>query len=320
MDPTPNISRRLDLHVPPPARPIGHVQQARAHNRAWITSHHLLPPETSAEKYLARFAEGTMDMFPDLTGPALDLAVDLISWFVVYDDLNDTPEGVALAGELTNVLYPGRSETSPRHITGAFADLWARECADMPDSWRRHARQHWQELFDASCYEAINRYTDVYLDLKSYMQHRRTTINFTTALDFAETIDESTLADRLRHTPEFQQLTDRFLDVCGLVNDLYGLDIDDDRVDPNSNVVFVLQRQQDCDRTSAVAIAEDLLQQRADQYRAARHQIIDLGQRIDLSDLERQALNRQINTMNNIIWVTATYGPRQCRYTGVPPR
>ena len=78
----------VDFHIPLPGRQSPDHARADAEQLAWPRSLGLIRSEAAAERHLrGGYADLASRFYPHATGADLDLGVDLMSWFFLFDDL-----------------------------------------------------------------------------------------------------------------------------------------------------------------------------------------------------------------------------------------
>lgn len=113
----------------------------------WPQSYGLLDGKAAVRRHAgARYADLAARFYPDAAGDDLDLGVDLMSWFFLFDDLFGGPEGEdptrarALVESVAQVLRrPAAPSDVP--VVRAFSDLWRRSCDGMSPQWRRSTQR-----------------------------------------------------------------------------------------------------------------------------------------------------------------------------------
>lgn len=141
--PTSRISHATGCRLPHtlPARQSPDHARAQAEQLAWPRSLGLIKSDAAAERHLrGGYADLASRFYPHATGADLDLGVDLMSWFFLFDDLFDGPRGEnpeeteRLTDAVAAALDGPLPDSAPL-IAHGFADIWRRTCEGMTPAW-----------------------------------------------------------------------------------------------------------------------------------------------------------------------------------------
>lgn len=244
------------------ARPVSaELDDARRRNRAWLTGHGLLPSQALHERYDAWALPDLIGFaFPDAAGADLDLLVDILGWYTMFDDHFDGPAGRAPAhaqavlGPLLAVMGFQRDEhtATPGHqpLTSAWQDLWRRQECDAPPPWRARAAADWRACLQTVLAESAHRHRGTLPSLAEAVRLRR---HGSCLYPFMNMLTRTVeLPCALAADPAHRRLRAHTADAATSINDLYSLEREE-RMGEVHNMVLIVQRLRRADREEAIA-------------------------------------------------------------------
>ncbi|MFE1311294.1 pentalenene synthase [Streptomyces sp. NPDC058755] len=288
----------VDFRIPLPGRQSPDHRRADAHQLEWPRSLGLITTEAAAARHLrGAYADLASRFYPHTTGADLDLGVDLMSWFFLFDDLFDGPRGedpeetrsltVAVAAALDGPL----PDTAPP-IAHGFADIWHRSCAGMSPAWRARSARHWRNYFTGYVDEALSRFHDTPYDCAAqYLAVRRQTIGVQPTVDMAEAAGHFEVPQRVFDSAVLSAMLQIAIDVNLMFNDIASLEKEEARGERN-NLVFILQREHGWPKGRSIAHLQDEVHARLSQYLLLESCLSKVCDIYDLDAAEREAVER----------------------------
>jgi pentalenene synthase len=294
------MPRGIELHIPFPRRISRDVLRARHVCLQWPGSFGLLDtPAAQARHLRADYAQLASRFHPMATGADLDLGVDQMSWFFLFDDLFDGPLGkrpdkVSELVEVTASALRSRLPASAPMIAHAFADLWQRTCHGMSRTWQLRSATHWQRYLIGYCCEAELRVSGRHANSAEHLRLRRDTIGVQPTLDMAERVGHFEVPSALFDAPELVEMRGLAAEVTSIHNDICSVEKEEAAGDVH-NLVFILQREQGISRDEAVADMSSMLARRVTRFLELEAGLPGLCARLGLCPTERDACARYDN-------------------------
>ena len=263
---------RFDIPFPRRSNPA--MDQARRLNQSWLISQKLASGRPALFRYLAwNMAELGAYAYPDATLPGLQLAIDTLGWYTLFDDqLEGASESrmdsvMATCDALTSSLgNPSDSVGDGRSpVVRAWVDLWQRQIAGMSLGWRERAARDWTDCFQSFAVETANRDRGVLLRAVECLALRRVSIGAYVWLDLVERVGRCELPREAWRWPGLPKMRDVVADVSVYVNDVFSLMREEVRNDPH-NVVLALQRENGASRAEAIEEARRLATESARHF------------------------------------------------------
>lgn len=261
----------VDFHIPFPARRSPDCERARDDHLAWPRSLGLITTEAAAQRHSkGNYADLAAYFYPAATDADLDLGVDLMSWFFLFDDLFDGPAGddPAAARKLTDAVIAAvdgpLDDTAPL-IARGLADVWRRTCEGMSPDYRARAARHWRGYIAGYVDEAASRLRDVPYDSGRYLAVRRETIGVLPTVDMAERTGHCEVPKRIYESAVFSAMLQIAIDVNVLFNDIASLEKEAARGERN-NMVLILMRENGWTQRDSIARMQEEVRTRIDQF------------------------------------------------------
>jgi pentalenene synthase len=289
-----------DFHIaiPFPPRYSADAERARAVHLDWPRKLQLITTEAAAARHCkGDYADLAGWFYPTATGADLDLGVDLMSWFFLFDDQFDGPAGAdpALAKQLTDAVIDAierpLSDSHPR-IAHALADVWRRSCEGMSPDFCARAARHWRGYIAGYVDEAASRHRAVPYDSNQYMAVRRKTIGVLPTIDMAERVGHCEVPKRIYESAVISALLQIAIDINVLFNDVASLEKEVARGEQN-NLVLILMRENDWTQSRSIAhILQHELRARFDQFMLLEATLPQVYDSFNLDDDERDRTER----------------------------
>jgi pentalenene synthase len=265
------VPQDTHFHIPFPARRSPDADRAVADHLDWPRALTMITTDEAARRHAkGNYADLATYFYPAATGQDLDLGVDLMSWFFLYDDLFDGPAGkdpveaARLVGAVTAVFDEPLDASAPL-ISRGLADLWRRTCAGMSADYRVRAARHWRDYLNGYVDEAAGRGATGAHDSDTYLAIRRRTIGVLPTVDMAERTSHCEVPKRMYESATMSAMLRIVIDVNVLFNDIASLEKEIAVGDPN-NMVLILMRENGWTRERSIAHMRNEVRTRIDQF------------------------------------------------------
>ncbi|MFJ8228494.1 pentalenene synthase [Streptomyces sp. NPDC094448] len=314
------MPRGIELHIPFPSRISPDADRAGERHLIWPRSHGLLNDEQAVRKHEeARYAELAARFYPDATGADLDLGVDLMSWFFVFDDLFDGPEGEdpaaaqALVDSTMEALrLPVRSSDAP--VVRAFSDLWRRSREGMSAQWRRRAAEHWRAYLQGYVTEAAHRQRGVMPTVEEHLRLRRETIGVHPTVDLAERIGRFEVPGRIHTAPWATEMRAIAAEVDTIHNDLCSVEKEEARGEMH-NLLLILERRGHRTRAEGVEEMRRMIRSRTERFLVLESRLPGLCDSSRLTEAERVPVFRFTDALRAVMRGDYDWAEGSGRYT-----
>jgi pentalenene synthase len=262
-----------DFHVtlPFPARQSPDTDRARAVHLEWPRKLGLITTDAAAERHRkGNYADLACWFYPAATGADLDLGVDLLSWFFLFDDQFDGPVGEdpVLAKRLTDAVSAALDHPLDARdplIAHGLADLWRRTCEGMSEDFRARAIRHWRGYIAGQVDEATSRHRAIPDDPERYLAIRRETIGVLSTVDMAERTSHCEVPKRIYESAVMSAMLQIATDLSVLFNDIASLEKEAARGDQN-NMVLILMRENGWTQARSIAHMQQEVRARVEQF------------------------------------------------------
>jgi pentalenene synthase len=269
------MPRGTDVSIPFHPRISADVRRAAQHHLEWPLSFGLLTTDSASQRHSqANYPELAARLHPTAAGDELDLAVNEMSWFFIFDDYFDgtcgepdaAPEMIAA---VTAVLdRPLIAPVQP--IALAFADLWRRSREGMSPAWQIRTAHHWRTCFTAHLREAANRRDGRPPGMHEYLTIRRATIGIQPVLDLAERIGRLEVSPRAFTGHHLTAMRHLATDIVLIHNDICSVEKEQAIGDMN-NIVLIIEHENSCSQHDAVEAACAILREHIERYLEIEH-------------------------------------------------
>jgi pentalenene synthase len=261
----------VDFYMPFPSRRSPDYERATSDHLTWPRSLGLINTEAAAQRHRqGGYADLAARFYPSATGADLDLGVDLMSWFFLFDDLFDGPRGEdpreaktlvdAVAAALDGPL-PDRAPP----IAHGFADFWRRTRQGMSPGWCLRTARHWRGYLFGYVDEAASRHRDTpYDSAGQYLALRRQTIGVLPTVDLAERTGHYEVPQRVFDSAIMSAMLQIAIDINVIFNDLASLEKEVARLEQN-NMVLILMREHGWTQSRSIAHMQDEVRTRLQQ-------------------------------------------------------
>ncbi|MEV6957508.1 pentalenene synthase [Streptomyces sp. NPDC051183] len=319
------MSQELSIALPIPALPVNPDRAgARDRHLAWVRRQKLVTGDEMARRYaFSQVAELSAYFYPDAVGEDLDLAFDIMGWFFLFDDQFDVPRGtvptaaITACEQLIDLLHqPPDKDPAPggaAPIVLAFADCWRRETRGMSQQWPRRAAAGWVEYLEGNLTEEADRRSGTRPNSEQRMHNRRRSVGARPCFDLAERVGHfeiPPLVWRSTHIESLRQCTD---DSVILINEIYSLESDEARSDPN--MVSCLMAEHPYTREQALEVVRDLNDHAVHRFLALSGQLRDFCTALALTDTENADVFRYVESMRCLIRGSYDWSRSNGRYS-----
>jgi pentalenene synthase len=265
------VPQDIDFHIPFPARRSTDGDRAVADHLDWPRALSMITTEEAARRHArGNYADLATYFYPAATGPDLDLGVDLMSWFFLYDDLfdgltgKDPVEAARLVGAVTAVFDAPLDAAAPL-ISRGLADLWRRTCEGMSADFQVRAARHWRDYLNGYVDEAEGRAVAGAQDSDTYFAIRRRTIGVLPTVDMAERTSHCEVPKRMYESAPMAAMLRIAIEVNVLFNDIASLEKEIAVGDPN-NMVLILMRENGWTSERSIAHMQSEVRTRIEEF------------------------------------------------------
>ncbi|GAB1817766.1 terpene synthase family protein [Herbidospora sp. RD11066] len=268
-----------DFYRPWPPRLNPHVEEARAHNRAWAARHGLIDEGTwdaaTADSIdLALFAAYC---FPDATPARLDLLTDWYFWGFYFDDWflrhykssGDVAGAAAWLAEVRAFMPADLARPVPEAadpVQATLAELWARTVPGTTEEWRRRFGDNTFAQMDDAFWELGNLAAGRVPNPIDYLERRRGAGAGRWVADLIELVNGTPLPDHVWASRPVQVMRDTFTDAQVLLNDVFSYQRETEHEGELNNFVLVLREFLGMTPQEAADATNDLLTSRLLQF------------------------------------------------------
>jgi len=292
------MPRGIPLPIPFPSRISPDIDRADAVHLEWPRHFGLIATDEAARRHAdARYAELAARFHPAAAGADLDLGVDQMSWYFLFDDLFDGPIGAdptavePLIAEMKRVLSIHPEKLLPPAgppLAHAFHDMWVRCCVGMSVVWRRRAMLHWHEYLDGYVEEARIVAAGRIPEVEDHLRLRRATVGVQPTLDLAERIGYFEVPVALFYSPTMTTMRNIAAEVDALHNDICSLEKERSIGDVH-NIMIILQRTRGWTEQHALEASIHMIGRRTLEYSRLESGLADLYDTLDLNEDDRKA-------------------------------
>lgn len=269
-----------DFYLPHPARLNPHLEEARAHTRAWAREKGMLEGSgvwETGDLESHDYALLCAYTHPDASGPALSLVTDWYVWVFFFDDhflelfkrTQDRPGGKAYLDRLPAFMPMDLADGFPEPtnpVEAGLADLWARTVPSMSLDWRARFARNTEHLLNESLWELSNINAGRTPNPVEYIEMRRKVGGAPWSAGLVEYAVGAEVPASVAESRPLRVLRDAFSDGVHLRNDLFSYQRETEEEGELSNGVLVLETFLDCDTQQAAEAVNDLLTSRLQQF------------------------------------------------------
>ncbi|MFI9406888.1 hypothetical protein [Nocardia sp. NPDC052316] len=322
------MPQNLYFEIPVEPRYNPNHDYAERHNLDWLRAHHMLTTRRAEQMYLGwQIADLAARCWPDAHAEDLCLTVDLKSFYFLFDDQFDGPQGkdpshvARICQKLIEVVHRDTAaDSKAAPVVSAFADLWARSRDGMTTSWIARTSHDWERYFASYPYEAIGRHAGTIPDLDDYMVIRRGSAATESVTDMVERLNRIELPPIVFHGPQIRLMREIAADVPFICNDVFSYEKERGRGDVY-NLVAVLCHGRQLSVEEAVGYIRTMVAARVSRFFQLRLQIPQILQGLDIAAADRATVTRYAEGLGDWLrghndWMSSTV---RYRPAGAPP-
>lgn len=287
----------IQLYIPFPSRVSPDLERARSTHLAWPRSFGFLSDGTGAQRHQrANYAELAARFHPAAQGPDLDLGVDQMSWFFLFDDAFDTPLGedphqTRHSVDAVAAALDSRPGPCAPPIVRAFRDLWERSREGMSTTWRSRAADNWRCYLSGYLAEADYRCRNTFPTADEHLKLRRDTIGVQPTVDLAERIGHYEVPEPIFDSQHMRDMRAIAAEVDSIHNDIVSVEKEEAQGDIH-NLVLILQRDRSRSRHEAIEIMRQMIHERIERFLALEAELSKVGRDLHLSPRETETAIR----------------------------
>ncbi|MFC0533601.1 terpene synthase family protein [Phytohabitans kaempferiae] len=272
--------RLPDFYAPHPARLNPHLEQARAHSKAWAREMVMIEgsgiwDESDFDQH--DYALLCAYTHPDAGAADLDLVTDWYVWVFFFDDhflevykkTRNIP-GARAYLERLRAFMPVRSPDGMPEPTNAveagLADLWRRTVPARSEAWRERFAESTRALLEESLWELSNISEARVPNPVEYVEMRRKVGGAPWSADLVEHAVHAEVPAVIAASRPMRVLKDAFSDGVHLRNDIFSYQRETESEGELNNGVLVMERFLGCDPQRAADTVNDLLTSRLQQF------------------------------------------------------
>jgi pentalenene synthase len=317
----------IEFEIPIPARYNPRHDEAERHNLQWLRHHRMLADPEAVRMYSSwQMADLAARCWPDADTDDLGLTVDLKSFYFLFDDQFDGPQGhdpsevAAVCQNLIDIVHQDPTVAPRSPVTAAFADLWARSRDGMSRAWVARTAYDWERYFASYPYEAVNRGTRTVPAMDDYLTIRRGSAATESVTDMVERLNRIEVPPIAFHSPQLRLMRQIAADVPFICNDVYSYEKETARGDVY-NLVTVLCNERQHSTKHAVDEIRIMVADQVRRFLELRDQVSQMMDDLALSDPERRHVRRYVTGLGDWLrghndWMTHTV---RYRADGIPP-
>lgn len=269
-----------EFYLPHPARLNPHLEEARAHTRAWAGDLGMLDGSgvwDEADLEAHDYALLCAYTHPECDGPMLSLVTDWYVWVFFFDDWfldRFKHSGDRTAGrdalERLALFMPADPDTPVPEPAGpveaGLTDLWRRTVPGHSADWTGRFTRSTRDLLNESLWELDNIRIGRVSNPVEYVEQRRKVGGAPWSAGLIEHAVGAEVPASVSGARALRVLRDCFADAVHFRNDLFSYERETGREGELSNGVLVLERFFDCTTQEAADRLNDMLTSRLQQF------------------------------------------------------
>lgn len=261
------------LSCPFPERISPYANDVHHHTLEWVKHFRLVTNEKAFERLrLSKFGRLAARAYPDAALDRLEIISDWNTWLFVIDDqcdesgLGKHPDRLlALHGRCIEILSGYSTKPNDTPLIHALHDIYCRLLPLASNSWVLRFAKSAAEYFEATFWEAQNRYHGRWPDTDSYMLMRPFSGGLFTDIELIEIAENINMSCLARAHPRLMKLTALTNNVVCWSNDIISLRKEKAHGDMH-NMVLVLQRERNISLQEALDFVKNLIDTQIQQF------------------------------------------------------
>lgn len=272
-----------EFYLPYPARLNPHLDQARAHSKAWARELDMIDVPQHGTVIWTEHDLDSHDYallcaytHPDAGAAELDLITDWYVWVFYFDDhflelYKRTGDIESARGYLDRLelFMPADGEitaTPENPVEHGLADLWRRTVPHRTPGWRRRFAESTKALLDESLWELANINEGRLANPIEYVEMRRKVGGAPWSANLVEHSVHAEVPDAIAASRPMEVLRDCFADSVHLRNDLFSYQREVQDEGELSNGVLVFEKFLGLSTQQAADAVNDLITSRLHQF------------------------------------------------------
>ena len=256
------------------------------------------------------FAECAALIHPDCTPEALDLSSAWLTWGTYGDDLFPLLYGNArnlaaakLQNERLSLFMPLDLVSMPpamNPLEAGLADLWPRTAGPLSPEDRANFKRGVEEMTESWLWELLDQIEHRVPDPVDYVEMRRRTFGSDLTLNLARVTKGRDLPREVFASRAMQALELSAQDYACFMNDVFSYQKEIEFEGELHNIRLVLEKFLDIDRAQALAVTNDLMTSRMEQFEhILENDLPGLVDRLQLDDRARAALDGYVEGLKD---------------------
>lgn len=264
------------FYMPFTPRVSPHLDGARRRSREWARRVGMLGP-------LSVWDDGAFDatdaarcaamIHPDAPADALDVTAAWLVWRSYADDFfterfgrrRDAPGARAFVSRLSSFMEDA-TDAATNPVERGLADLWTRTAGSLDESARRRLRRAVEDMTEAWLWELANLIENRVPEPVDYIEMRRRTFGTDLTMSLCRLTEREGVPDAVLRTRPMRGLDGAAADFAGLANDIVSYPKEIAFEGDLNNGVLVAQTFLECGLDAAVAVINDLMTARVQQF------------------------------------------------------
>ncbi|MEU0539681.1 germacradienol/geosmin synthase [Nocardia sp. NPDC005978] len=307
-----------EIYMPFTLRLNPRVDAAREHIVDWARAMGMLEPAPGVEVNI--WSERDLRDFdfplcaagldPDANGDELDLSSGWLTWGTYVDDYYPAvffpaknvvaakAQGLRLAEFMP--IEGAAAELPVNPLEAGLADLWARTTAPMDGAQKQEFRRAIQSFLTACEWEVLNHTLHRIPDPIDYVEMRRDTFGSDLTKSLSRLTHGNLVPPQIYRTQTLSNLENTAADYAVLLNDLFSYQKETEFEGDFHNGVRVIRNFLGCDRDRAVAVVNDLMTARMEQFeRVVSVELPTLYEEYELEPDVRRVLDQRARELQD---------------------
>jgi germacradienol/geosmin synthase len=262
---------------------------------------------------------------PDATRDELDLSSQWLTWGTYGDDLFPkmffrapdmaAPRAFAERSREFMPLDCVLTATPTNAYERGLADLWARTALPMSDHHRAQFRRAVGTMLDAWVWEADCHQQNRIPDPVDYIEMRRGTFGSDLTMSLARFARADLIPDEFFATSQVRGLEESAQDQACFLNDIFSYQKEIEFESELLNMVLVVQDFLGLGRDQAVAVVNDLMTARVEQFvRTRDHEIPALCDEFGFTAAQRRAVDSYVRELEDWMAAVLNWHQKTVRY------
>ncbi len=268
------------LTCPFPERISPFADQVHEQTLEWVKQHQLITdPHAFEHLRLSKFGRLAARAYPDAALDRLEMISNWNTWLFVIDDqcdesgLGKHPDQLhALHNRCLEILAGRLTKPEDPPLIHALSDIYTRLRQVSSQAWMLRFAKSASEYFEATFWEAENRYQHRWPNTDSYMQMRPFSGGLYTDIDLIEVAENLEIPCIARSHPHMVKLANLTNNVVCWSNDIISLKKEKAHGDMH-NMVLVMQHELNISLQDALNLVKKLIDTQIQQFQSLEKQL-----------------------------------------------